>query len=62
MLGFKSNHSERKTYVLGFTSDREFEVVNTKTGYKAHVYFMPSGEYDTFADVEAAASRELKNE
>jgi hypothetical protein len=62
VLGFKSNHSERKTYVLGFTSDREFEVVNTKTGYKAHVYFMPSGEYDTFADVEAAASRELNNE
>jgi len=67
VLGFKSNHSERKTYVLGFTSDREFEVVNTKTGYKVHVYFMPlespfGAEFDTFADVEAAASRELNNE
>tara|TARA_R100001443_G_scaffold2698_4_gene8880 strand:- start:10747 stop:11241 length:495 start_codon:yes stop_codon:yes gene_type:complete len=61
VLGFKSNHTERKSYVIGFTDESEFEVENSKTGYKAYVHFKPmSREFDTFADVEKEAKIQLK--
>ena len=61
VLGFKSNHTERKSYVLGHTSDSEFVVENSKTGYKIDVYFKQhSAEFDTFADVEKEARAMLK--
>ena len=62
VLGFKSNHSERKSYVVGYTHKYKEVIENSRTGYKVEVFFSPRGEYDTFADVEAAASRELNNE
>ena len=63
VLGFKSNHSERKSYVVGYTHEYKEQIENSKTGYKVDVFFRPiSEEFDTFADVEAAASRELNNE
>ena len=61
VLGFKSNHTERKSYVIGFTDESEFEVENSKTGYKVYVHFKPmSREFDTFADVEKEAKIQLK--
>tara|TARA_B100000073_G_scaffold348122_1_gene365192 strand:+ start:1839 stop:2330 length:492 start_codon:yes stop_codon:yes gene_type:complete len=62
VLGFKSNHSERKSYVVGYTHKYKEVIENSRTGYKVEVFFSPRGEYDTFADVEAAAQRELNNE
>ena len=63
VLGFKSNHSERKSYVVGYTHEYKEQIENSKTGYKVDVFFRPiSEEFDTFADVEAAASRELSDE
>jgi len=63
VLGFKSNHSERKSYVVGYTHEWKRQIENSKTGYKVDVFFSPiSEEFDTFADVEASASRELNNE
>ena len=62
VLGFKSNHPNRKSYVVGYTHEYKNQIENSKTGYKVDVFFNPIGEYDTFADVEAAASRRLNNE
>ena len=62
VLGFKYNHSERKSYVVGYTHKYKEVIENSRTGYKVEVFFSPRGEYDTFADVEAAAQRELSDE